>query len=86
MSFKVTGNDAIQRISYDFLKTVSHFVGTIYSLSQKSNPQKSLNNILAYAKPFRGKLCPLIGNLYPNVTAEFGEFTLKFIGLGVRFH
>jgi len=38
-----------------------------YSVSQKSNPPKAINNILAYAKPFWANLCAIIGNLYPHV-------------------
>jgi len=33
-------------------------------MSKKSNPLKALNNILAYAKPFFAKFCPVIGSLY----------------------
>jgi len=40
--------------------------------------QKTLNNIVAYAKPFFAKFCSVIGTLYPDMDTKFGEFTLTF--------
>jgi len=38
----------------------------ILTVSQKSDPQKAINNILACAKPFEAKFCPVIENLYSH--------------------
>jgi len=49
----------------------------IYRGWVKKVTPKFLNNILAYAKPFWVKLCPVIGNLCPHMCTKFGEFTLN---------
>jgi len=67
-------------------RTVNIFIARVNIQGEsKSNTAKAINNILAYAKPFWAKFCPLIGNLYPHVCTKFGEFALKFNELGVHF-
>jgi len=43
-------------------------------VSQKGNPPKVINNILAYAKPFSATFCPVIGKLYPHVYQICGVY------------
>jgi len=66
-------------LEYNSAKRVSCqrlYVGSIYSVSRKSNHPKTIDNIFAYAKPFSAKFCPVIGNLYPLMCTEFGKFML----------
>ena len=49
----------------------------MYRVSQKSNPPKVTNNILAYAKLFLAKFCQVIGNLYPHMYTKSGELYAK---------
>jgi len=37
-----------------------NFYCAVYTVRQKSRPPKAINNILACAKPFRAKFCPVI--------------------------
>ena len=65
------------RLCHAFLVNVvivTPWVIMMYRVSQKKYlPQKALNNILVYVKPFFAKFCPVILNLYPDIVSYLGS-------------
>ena len=52
-------------------------IAICYVLVQGESKKVPLPYILASARPFWAKFCPIIDNLYSHMCAKFGEFMLK---------